>query len=100
MRFSTKAIHAGNEPEPVTGAVSVPIYQTSTYVQLGANEGGRYDYTRTVNPTRDALERNLQLQVVGLDGSCNSSSGIGIGSQLHIYFLKGAVERSPDGASF
>jgi len=59
MKFSTKAIHAGQEPDPATGAVSVPIYQTSTYAQeaLGKHKG--YEYARTQNPTRSALEKNL-----------------------------------------
>ena len=56
MRFDTKAIHAGQDPDPSTGAVTVPIYQTSTYVQdaLGQHKG--YEYARTKNPTRSALE--------------------------------------------
>lgn len=56
MRFQTKAIHAGQEPEPRTGAVTVPIYQTSTYAQddIGVHKG--HEYTRTSNPTRDALQ--------------------------------------------
>src|ERR671926_874771 len=60
MGFSTTAIHAGNEPDPTTGAVTVPIYQTSTYQQegLGRPRAG-YEYARTQNPTRLALERNL-----------------------------------------
>ncbi len=60
MGFSTVAIHAGNEPDPVTGAVSVPIYQTSTYKQeaFGKPTGG-YEYARTQNPTRTALELNI-----------------------------------------
>lgn len=59
MGFSTIAIHAGNEPDPATGAVSVPIYQTSTYAQdaLGKHKG--YEYARTQNPTRSALEKNI-----------------------------------------
>ncbi len=59
MGFSTDAVHAGQEPDPVTGAVTVPIYQTSTYVQeeLGKHKG--FEYARTQNPTRFALERNL-----------------------------------------
>ncbi|HVF50594.1 MAG TPA: cystathionine gamma-synthase [Pyrinomonadaceae bacterium] len=59
MGFSTTAIHAGNEPDPTTGAVSVPIYQTSTYAQesLGHHKG--FEYARTHNPTRAALERNI-----------------------------------------
>jgi len=59
MGFSTIAIHAGNEPDTATGAVSVPIYQTSTYAQdaLGVHKG--YEYARTQNPTRAALEKNI-----------------------------------------
>lgn len=59
MGFSTIAIHAGNEPDSATGAVSVPIYQTSTYAQdaLGVHKG--YEYARTQNPTRSALETNI-----------------------------------------
>lgn len=59
MGFSTTAIHAGNDPDPATGSVAVPIYQTSTYAQesLGKNKG--YEYARTQNPTRTALEKNI-----------------------------------------
>src|SRR5215204_6698465 len=58
-RFSTVCLHAGQEPDPTTGAIIVPIYQTSTYVQeeLGKHKG--YEYARTQNPTRAALEANL-----------------------------------------
>jgi cystathionine beta-lyase/cystathionine gamma-synthase len=61
MGFSTDAIHAGNAPDPRTGAVAVPIYQTSTYVQdaLGKHKG--YEYARTQNPTREALEENMRV---------------------------------------
>src|SRR4026207_121539 len=57
--FSTLCIHAGQEPDPSTGAIITPIYQTSTYVQdaLGVHKG--YEYARTQNPTRSALEGNL-----------------------------------------
>ncbi|HLI35309.1 MAG TPA: PLP-dependent transferase, partial [Terriglobia bacterium] len=59
MGFATNAIHIGQDPDPATGAVIVPIYQTSTFVQeeLGKHKG--YEYARTSNPTRAALERNL-----------------------------------------
>ena len=58
-RFSTVCIHAGQEPDPSTGAIITPIYQTSTYVQdaLGKHKG--YEYARTQNPTRAALEANI-----------------------------------------
>jgi cystathionine gamma-lyase/cystathionine beta-lyase/cystathionine gamma-lyase/homocysteine desulfhydrase len=59
MKFDTKAIHAGQEPDPTTGAVIVPIYQTSTYVQTALGEHKGYEYARTKNPTRSALEENL-----------------------------------------
>jgi cystathionine beta-lyase/cystathionine gamma-synthase len=59
MGFSTTAIHAGNEPDPTTGAVSVPIYQTSTYAQDGLGRHKGYEYARTQNPTRSALEKNI-----------------------------------------
>jgi len=59
MKFSTKAIHAGQEPDPTTGAVTVPIYQTSTYAQEGLGKHKGFEYARTQNPTRSALEQNL-----------------------------------------
>ncbi|MCX6139387.1 MAG: PLP-dependent transferase, partial [Candidatus Kapabacteria bacterium] len=59
MKFSTKAIHIGQDPDPLTGAVTVPLYQTSTYAQeeIGKHKG--YEYARTQNPTRFAWEANL-----------------------------------------
>src|ERR1700732_1313146 len=59
MGFATDAIHVGQEPDPATGAIVAPIYQTSTYVQeeLGKNKG--YDYARTAHPNRRALERTM-----------------------------------------
>jgi cystathionine beta-lyase/cystathionine gamma-synthase len=59
MGFSTTAIHAGNEPDAATGAVSVPIYQTSTYAQEGLGRHKGFEYARTQNPTRAALEKNV-----------------------------------------
>src|SRR3989475_6001098 len=68
MGFRTDAIHAGQEPDPTTGAVTIPIYQTSTYVQeaLGRHKG--YEYARTQNPTRETLERNVAALEGGLYG--------------------------------
>jgi cystathionine beta-lyase/cystathionine gamma-synthase len=57
--FATRAIHAGQEPDPLTGAVTVPIYPTSTYVQQGIGENKGYEYSRVSNPTRARLEENL-----------------------------------------
>src|SRR3990172_510991 len=59
LRFETLAIHAGQEPDPATGAVMTPIYQTSTYVQQSVGEHKGYEYARTGNPTRTALEACL-----------------------------------------
>ena len=75
MGFSTDAIHAGNAPDPLTGAVAVPIYQTSTYVQeaLGKHKG--YEYGRTQNPTRSALEENVAVLEAGV-GACAFASGM------------------------
>lgn len=68
MGFATDAIHVGQEPDPATGAIIVPIYQTSTFVQeeLGKHKG--YEYARTSNPTRASLERNLAALELGRSG--------------------------------
>jgi cystathionine beta-lyase/cystathionine gamma-synthase len=76
MGFSTDAIHAGQSPDPTTGAVMVPIYQTSTYVQEGLGKNKGYEYARTQNPTREALERNVAVLEKGKHGIC-FSSGLG-----------------------
>jgi cystathionine gamma-lyase/cystathionine beta-lyase/cystathionine gamma-lyase/homocysteine desulfhydrase len=60
LGFSTRAVHAGQTPDPRTGAVAVPIYQTSTYVQHGLGEGAEYEYARVQNPTRSALEEQVR----------------------------------------
>jgi cystathionine beta-lyase/cystathionine gamma-synthase len=73
MGFSTDCIHAGQEPEPVTGAVTVPIFQTSTYVQPKFGEHKGYEYARTKNPTRSALEANLAALERGKHGHCFAS---------------------------
>ncbi|HUL44274.1 MAG TPA: PLP-dependent aspartate aminotransferase family protein [Bacteroidota bacterium] len=68
MRFATKAIHAGQQPDPLSGAIMTPVYLTSTYVQqeLGKNKG--YEYSRVNNPTRDALEANIASLEGGKNG--------------------------------
>src|SRR3954468_5943391 len=58
-RFSTVCIHAGQEPDPTTGAIITPIYQTSTYVQQEVGRHKGFEYARTQNPTRLAVENNL-----------------------------------------
>lgn len=68
MKFSTKAIHAGQQPDPATGAIITPIYQTSTYVQEAVGRHKGFEYARTKNPTRSALEENLAAIESGLAG--------------------------------
>lgn len=73
MKFNTKVLHAGIEPDPTTGAIMTPIYQTSTYVQEapGVNKG--YEYARTQNPTRDVLQNNLAALENGKHALCFAS---------------------------
>jgi cystathionine beta-lyase/cystathionine gamma-synthase len=73
MKFATRAIHAGIEPDPSTGAVMTPIYQTSTYAQTSPGEHKGYEYARTQNPTRSVLEKNLAALENGTDAICFSS---------------------------
>jgi len=82
--FSTDAIHAGQEPDPTTGAITVPIYQTSTYVQeeLGKHKG--FEYARTQNPTRAALEANLATLERGARGFAFASGMAAISAVTHL----------------
>ncbi|TVR39392.1 MAG: cystathionine gamma-synthase [Cryomorphaceae bacterium] len=73
MKFGTKAIHAGVEPDPSTGAIMTPIFQTSTYVQESPGKHKGYEYSRTQNPTRNALERSLAALENGKHGLCFGS---------------------------
>lgn len=72
-KFATKAIHAGTEPDSATGAIMTPIYQTSTYVQAAPGDHKGYEYSRTLNPTRHALEKNLAAIENGKFGLAFSS---------------------------
>ena len=76
MDFETRAIHEGQEPDPATGAVTVPIYQTSTYVQEAVGEHKGYDYSRVANPTRTALQVCL-ASLEGAEHGVAFSSGLG-----------------------
>ena len=87
MGFRTDAIHAGQEPDPTTGAVSVPIYQTSTYVQEGIGKHKGYEYGRTQNPTRIALEDNMTVLEGGV-GSCAFASGMAAETAVTQLLLK------------
>ena len=73
MKFETKVIHAGIEPDPDTGAIMTPIYHTSTYVQAAPGDHKGYEYARTQNPTRSVLEKNLAALENGTDAICFSS---------------------------
>src|SRR5258707_12905068 len=83
--FATRAIHDGQEPDPLTGAVNVPIYLTSTYVQQGIGENKGYEYSRVSNPTRARLEQNLASLEGGIAAPVFASgmAGINSGTSLH-----------------
>ena len=85
MGFATNAIHVGQEPDPTTGAVVAPIYQTSTYVyeELGKSKGG-YDYARTNHPNRKAIERTLAKLEGGRSAYAFSSGMAGIDSVFRL----------------
>jgi len=82
--FETRAIHAGQEPDPTTGAVTVPIYQTSTYVQPALGQHKGYEYSRTGNPTRTALEECVASLEEGKYGLAFAS---GMGAETTIMYL-------------
>ncbi|MEP7235915.1 MAG: PLP-dependent aspartate aminotransferase family protein [Ignavibacteriota bacterium] len=82
--FKTKAIHAGQEPEAITGAVAVPVFQTSTYAQKDLGEHVTFDYARTINPTRLALEKNLAALENGKFGYCFASGMAAIAATLSL----------------
>lgn len=82
--FGTRAIHAGNEPDPTTGAIMPPVYLTSTYVQEEPAKLKGYDYSRTCNPTRTALERNLAALEGGRFGLAFSSGMGAINTVLNL----------------
>jgi cystathionine gamma-synthase len=86
MEFETRAIHAGQDPDPLTGAVNVPIYQTSTYAQdgVGGMRGG-HDYARTINPTRTALEACLASLEGARHGLAFSSGMAAIAAVLELF---------------
>jgi cystathionine gamma-lyase len=88
MRFSTRAIHAGQDPDPVTGSVTVPVYLTSTYQQPGPGKEGKYVYSRTANPTRTALEECLASLEEGRHGLA-FSSGLAATTTILLSLQKG-----------
>jgi cystathionine gamma-lyase len=84
MKFETKVIHAGQEPDPRTGAVMTPIYATSTYAQSSPGEHKGFDYARTRNPTRDALEACIAELEDGQAGFAFASGMAAIGTVLEL----------------
>ncbi len=83
--FGTRAIHAGQQPDPSTGAIITPIYQTSTFVQSSPGViKGEYDYSRAANPTRDALQANLASLERGKHALCYASGVAATGAVLHL----------------
>lgn len=85
MNFGTKAIHAGVEPDPTTGAIMTPIYQTSTYVQESPGKHKGYEYSRTHNPTRTALQNALAALENGKFGICYASGLAATDAVLKLY---------------
>ena len=86
--FATRAIHAGQRPEPHAGAIMTPVYQTSTYVQDGLGENKGYEYARGKNPTREALERNVAALEKGRHGFA-FGSGMGCMTSIMMLFKSG-----------
>lgn len=84
MKFGTKAIHAGVEPDPSTGAIMTPVYQTSTYVQASPGDHKGYEYSRTHNPTRTALQNSLAALENGAHGLCFASGMAAIDTILKL----------------
>jgi cystathionine beta-lyase/cystathionine gamma-synthase len=85
MKFGTKAIHAGVHPDPTTGAIMTPIYQTSTYVQESPGKHKGYEYSRTHNPTRTALQNALAALENGKHGICYASGLAATDAVLKLY---------------
>src|ERR1700754_586323 len=81
MDFETRAIHDGQEPDPATGAIITPIYQTSTFVQDAVGENKGYDYARVANPTRSALQAAL-ASLESAEHGVAFSSGLGATTTL------------------
>lgn len=83
--FATRCIHAGQEPDPTTGAIMTPVYQTSTFVQSSPGQYiENYDYSRSANPTRTALEENLANLEGGRHGICFASGSASLAACIHL----------------
>ena len=86
--FATRTVHAGQVDEPLSGAVMTPIYQTSTYVQEGLGKHRGYEYARTQNPTREALERNVASLEGGTYGFAFGSGLAALDAVLKLLLLE------------
>jgi cystathionine gamma-lyase len=96
MRFDTLAIHAGQEPDPTTGAIMTPVYMTSTYVQAGPGEHKGYEYSRTQNPTRKALQDCLAALEGAKHGLAFASGLAGSDMLMHLLEVGDHVVVSDD----
>ena len=85
MKFGTKAIHAGINPDPSTGAIMTPVFQTSTYVQKSPGDHQGYEYSRTHNPTRTALQHSIAALENGKHGICFSSGLAAIDAVIKLF---------------
>src|SRR5688500_4919712 len=83
--FGTRAIHAGQRPEPLAGAIMTPVYLTSTYVQEGLGQNKGYEYARGKNPTREALERNVAALEGGTHGFAFASGVACVDSLMKLF---------------
>ena len=83
--FGTRAIHAGQRPEPLAGAIMTPVYLTSTYVQEGLGRHKGYEYARGKNPTREALERNVASLEGGRHGFAFASGTACVDSLMKLF---------------
>ena len=90
--FETRAIHAGQDPDPATGAIITPIYQTSTFVQKAVGEHQGYDYARTANPTRQALQEALASLEGGAWGLAYAS---GMAATQNVHYLLNPGDHMP-----
>src|SRR5256885_11555873 len=95
-RFETKAIHAGQQPDPTTGAVMTPVYLTSTYAQSGPGEHKGFEYSRTRNPTRDALQGCLAALESGKHALAFASGLAATDAVLHLLSAGDHVVLSDD----
>jgi cystathionine gamma-lyase len=84
-RIETLAIHGGQSPEPITGAVMVPVFQTSTYAQAQVGEHTGYEYSRSQNPTREAMERSVACLEGGVEGIAFGSGSAATAAVQHLF---------------